>query len=210
MRFADVDAVTVDGYGTLLTLRDPVDELRRALRRHGVERNDESVERGFRVEVAYYAANKQRAHDDDGLARLRERCAGIFLEAVDAPLDPRTFVAAFIDALVFEPLAGALETLDALAARGLTLGVVANWDVSLRSHLERLGWDSRFATVVLSPEVGVEKPDPRPFQVALAKLGVAPERSVHVGDDEVDERGAAAAGMRFVPAPLEHAFAGWR
>lgn len=209
MRFAEVDAVTVDAYGTLLTLRDPIGELRRALAAYGVERDDEAVERGFRAEVAYYAASKQRARGEDGLARLREQCAAVFLEAVGADLDPQAFTPAFVDALVFEPLPGALRTLDALAARGLALGVVANWDLSLRSHLVRLGLDARFTTVVLSPEVGAEKPDPWPFQVALDHLGVTPERAVHVGDDKADEIGAAAAGLRFLPTPLARAFAEW-
>lgn len=210
MRFADLDAVTVDAYGTLLTLRDPVGELERALRAFGVERDREAIEGGFRAEVAYYTANKQHAGDEDGLARLREQCAVVFLEAVGGVgVDPRAFAPAFVDALVFELLPQALPALDALAARGLALGVVANWDLSLRSHLARLGLHARFAAVVVSPEVGVEKPHPRPFRLALEQLGVTPGRAVHIGDDEVDELGAKAAGMRFLPAPLADAFAGW-
>jgi putative hydrolase of the HAD superfamily len=45
--------------------------------------------------------------------------------------------------------------------------------------------------------VGYEKPDPRIFHVALDKLGVAPERAVHVGDTAcADIDGARAAGVR--------------
>jgi FMN phosphatase YigB (HAD superfamily) len=38
---------------------------------------------------------------------------------------------------------------------------------------------------------------------------VQPGRALHVGDADEDEQGAAAAGMRFVSAPLASAFTGW-
>jgi hypothetical protein len=47
--------------------------------------------------------------------------------------------------------------------------------------------------------VGVEKPDPRIFELALETVGGLPEASVHVGDSVVyDVAGAAAAGIRAV------------
>jgi len=53
--------------------------------------------------------------------------------------------------------------------------------------------------VVDSQLVGVEKPDPRIFQIALDKLGLPARRTVYVGDiRSVDEAGARAAGMQFV------------
>jgi len=53
--------------------------------------------------------------------------------------------------------------------------------------------------VVDSQLVGVEKPDPRIFRLALAKLGLSAPRAVYVGDiRSVDEAGARATGMHFV------------
>jgi putative hydrolase of the HAD superfamily len=53
--------------------------------------------------------------------------------------------------------------------------------------------------VVDSQLVGVEKPDPRIFHLALAKLGLSAARAVYVGDiRSVDEAGARATGMHFV------------
>jgi len=47
--------------------------------------------------------------------------------------------------------------------------------------------------------VGIEKPDPRIFRIALDALRVAAERALYVGDIRcVDEAGARAAGMHFV------------
>jgi putative hydrolase of the HAD superfamily len=74
---------------------------------------------------------------------------------------------------------------------------VSNWDVSLHDVLAELDWTARFDVVVTSAELGVAKPDPRLFLVALDALGVAPAGAVHVGDDlEADVAGARAAGVR--------------
>ena len=51
---ADLDAVTIDAFGTLVTLRDPVDELRQALRKQGVERTHTEVAAAFEAEGRYY------------------------------------------------------------------------------------------------------------------------------------------------------------
>ena len=92
--------------------------------------------------------------------------------------------------------------LDDLRAAGLVLACVANWDVSLHEHLDRLGLAWRFAAVLPSAEAGVEKPDPAIFHAALARLGVAAGRALHIGDEETDRAGAAAAGIAFEPVPL--------
>jgi len=42
---------------------------------------------------------------------------------------------------------------------------------------------------------------------ALNELGVKAGRALHIGDDEVDELAARAAGMRFAPAPVPDAVA---
>ena len=112
-------------------------------------------------------------------------------------------------ALVFEPVPGAVQALESLAARGLPLGLVANWDPSLRGQLRLHGLDGYFAAVVISAEVGAAKPDPKPFLAALELLGAAPERTVHVGDSAADEQGALAAGLRFAWAPLAEAVEQW-
>ena len=87
--------------------------------------------------------------------------------------------------------------------------MVANWDSALPIHLARLALDRYFSTVVTSAEAGAPKPDPAPFRLALERLGVDAGRALHVGDEQADELGAAAAGMRFAPAPLASAFQGW-
>jgi putative hydrolase of the HAD superfamily len=89
------------------------------------------------------------------------------------------------------------ETLDRLRARGLRLGVVSNADGRVRALLEDLDLARRFDVIVDSRVVGVEKPHPRIFEIALEALGEAPARAVHVGDfPQVDVVGARRAGIR--------------
>lgn len=208
--FDELDAVTLDAYGTLLTMRDPAPALRAALRERGVELAESDIRRGLAAEQAYYRAHKLDGRDAATLADLYRRCCGVFLEAAGAEVDAEEFISAFNEAFVFEPLPGAFETVAALADHGLRLAVVADWDTSLHRHLRDHGLTDRFATVVVAAEVGAAKPDPLPFRIALERLRVEPARALHVGDEVVDEQGARAAGMQFAWAPLAEAFAGWR
>src|SRR5439155_821366 len=53
--------------------------------------------------------------------------------------------------------------------------------------------------VVDSGEVGVEKPNPRIFELALARAGVAAAEAAYIGDFySIDVKGATAAGLRAV------------
>jgi putative hydrolase of the HAD superfamily len=209
MRFAELDAVTVDGFGTLVGLVDPVAPLDRALRARGVERSPEDVRRAFVAEVAYYRPRATTGRDPESLAALRLECARVFLEAADVDLVPETFVDAFMSAIVLEPLPGALAVLASLRSRGLELAVVSNWDIGLAELLERIGAGSLFTAIVTTAEAGADKPEPAVFRLALERVGVEPGRALHVGDEPEDAAGARAAGMRFAPAPLATAFEGW-
>jgi putative hydrolase of the HAD superfamily len=202
LRAAGLDAVTIDAYGTLVTLRDPVPALRRALSGRGIERSRDEVAAAFAEEARYYVDRSHEGADEATLALLRRDCAEVFLRALGADVEPESFAADFVGALRFEPLPGAVAAVEELAARGLRLAVVSNWDVALHGYLEELALADHFATVVTSAEAGAPKPHPRIFELALDRLGIRPERALHIGDAEADEEGARAAGMAFAPAPL--------
>ncbi|MGZ8610891.1 MAG: HAD family hydrolase, partial [Actinomycetota bacterium] len=86
--------------------------------------------------------------------------------------------------------------LDELRDAGLTLGVVSNFEEWLERLLERLGVGSYFDVRVISGVEGLEKPDPRIFQLAMERAGVAAADSVYVGDNpEFDVEPALALGM---------------
>lgn len=81
------------------------------------------------------------------------------------------------------------------------LAVVSNGGPGQRRKLARAGLAppdlDAFEVVLISGEVGWDKPDPRVFRAALAALGVAPGAAMMVGDDPVrDIAGAAAMGIR--------------
>ena len=209
MRFADLDAVTVDGYGTLVQLRDPVPLFLEELRNHGVESTPEAVRAGFAAEVAYYRPNALLGRDAETLAALRLDCTRIFLEGAGADLEAESFVDGFMASIVMEPIPGAFETVRSLRARGLEVAVVSNWDIGLTEQLERLDVASLFTAIVTTAEAGAPKPEPAVFRLALERLSVGADRALHVGDEPGDEEGARAAGMRFAPAPLATALAGW-
>jgi HAD superfamily hydrolase (TIGR01509 family) len=89
--------------------------------------------------------------------------------------------------------------LEALKARELRVVVVSNANGTLCAHMRRLGLDACFHTVLDSHDHGVEKPDPRFFQIALEASGAAAATTIHVGDlYHVDVVGARRAGLRGV------------
>lgn len=90
-------------------------------------------------------------------------------------------------------------TLAALRARGLRLTVVSNANGRLCALLDRLGLTTTFDCILDSQDHGVEKPDPRFFELALRRSGADRRTTIHVGDlYQVDVVGARAAGIRGV------------
>lgn len=91
--------------------------------------------------------------------------------------------------------AGLFEALDAVRARGVEVVIVSNSEGMLERLFAELGLLAHLDRVIDSGLVGVEKPDPRIFEVALA--GVAPDRALHLGDTfATDVAGARNAGLR--------------
>jgi HAD superfamily hydrolase (TIGR01509 family) len=91
---------------------------------------------------------------------------------------------------------GTAETLAQLKDQGYTLGVVSNADGRVEKFLELVGLTKWLDFVVDSGAVGVEKPNPRIFEIALERAGVKAAEAIHVGDVyEVDVLGAQRAGI---------------
>ena len=79
------------------------------------------------------------------------------------------------------PLAYAADALERLAAR-VPLVMVANQGLHARGLLEAAGLDRYFKRLLLSDELGIAKPDPRIFELALETIGAPPEHVAMVGD----------------------------
>ena len=127
--------------------------------------------------VLEHAGVKQDAGTDAALAELREyhRENNVW-EHVEADVIP---------------------ALAALRDRGLRLVVVSNANGRLRHLFDRVDLTKWFDHVLDSHEWGVEKPDPRLFQLALEQSRAKAANTVHVGDlYHVDVMGARKAGLR--------------
>jgi putative hydrolase of the HAD superfamily len=98
---------------------------------------------------------------------------------------------------------GAAEALRLLSEAGYRLAVVSNAWGMVAQWLEQHEICSvngsgltRVGAVIDSHVVGIEKPDPRIFGLALDALGVEPGRSLYIGDTvRFDVLGALAAGL---------------
>jgi len=145
---AELDAVTIDAYGTLVTLLDPVPELAAALTARGVTRERDVVVAGFRAEVTHYTAHSAEGHDEAGLARLQRECTRVFLDVVGAKLDAEEFAPVYAGAMHFEVLPGVVAALERLRSLGLEVAVVANWDLTLHRLLEEIGLTQYFRAAV--------------------------------------------------------------
>ena len=92
---------------------------------------------------------------------------------------------------------GALELVTHLHTR-LRVGVVTNNTVAeQREKLATFGFAPHVDVLVTSEEIGVAKPDPQIFRLALSQLGCEPYEAVMIGDAWVqDVLGATGAGIR--------------
>ena len=92
---------------------------------------------------------------------------------------------------IFPEVQPALE----LLRQHYTLGVVTNGNADVR----RLGLADFFRFALCAEDMGVGKPDPRPFQEAMRLGDATPSNSVHIGDHPGDDiAGAQRAGMRAI------------
>ena len=91
------------------------------------------------------------------------------------------------------PWSGAQAALDRLQGR-TKLAVVTNCSIRLGTQAaERFA--TRWDCVVTAEEAGCYKPDPRPYRLALAKLGVAPQDAAFVAGSGYDLFGTSAVGL---------------
>ena len=200
-----IQAVLFDAVGTLILLREPVGATyARVARDHGVRLPAARLGDAFARVLASAPPNvhtgAEAAERERGWWRARVRET---FRAADGRARFDDFEACFAalwrhyaGAEAWRLAPGAREGLDALAARGLSLGVLSNFDQRLHGILHELGLDACFDSVVLPADAGAAKPDRAIFAAALDALGVPAARALYVGDraDE-DVAGATAAGL---------------
>jgi HAD superfamily hydrolase (TIGR01509 family) len=148
-----------------------------------------------------FFGKEQPPHADDGLTiferRIRRLTASLGL-AVEIPgLQGAAARAtnAWQAHVRIDPLA--VEVLAALK-QNKVLAMISNFDHPVHAHrvIREAGLGGFFQTIVVSGEVGVKKPDPKIFHIALDRTGLSAEEVVYVGDTQEDVEGATAAGIR--------------
>ena len=201
-------AVVFDVVGTLLLPREAVGECyARLAREHGVELSSARLDDAF---ARVFAAAEPNVHPGTTLAIAAERERDWWRERVRETFRAADGMARFDDfdaffgrvwshyaeAGAWRVRPGVERGLDALAARGLRLGVLSNFDQRLRGLLHALGLHERFEVVTLPGDAGAAKPDGAIFDVCLKRFGLAAPRVLYVGDRAVEDVAAArTAGL---------------
>lgn len=202
-----LDAVLFDFHGTLAMTVDPIAWVTAAAADCGV-----ALDRGRATALADRIAT---AGGLPGVARPARVPPNLAEDWADRDLDSRANRRAFIGLAAtvpcdvpglaeaiyervgtpqcWQPYPDAMSTLTALYAAGVKVAVVSNTGFDIRPMLDSWGFSQFCEAVVLSFEVGCQKPDPKIFWRACSALGVAPERALMVGDTPGDA-GAASAG----------------
>ncbi len=197
-------AVLFDAAGTLFRLSRSVGwHYREVALRHGADLREDGLNRAFRWAWKAAAAPHETdgARPDDDRAWWRALVGRVLDECGSAPgLDCDAYFAElwseFTRPGVWELFPETLEVLSALRGR-VRLVVVSNFDSRLRTILSHLGIAEYFDDIVISSEVGADKPSPKIFSAALARAGAPASEALHVGDDpEADWLGAERAGLR--------------
>ena len=156
---------------------------------------DEYYEDRYRTDDTFWTSDERAGDVWTGMYVLLCRRLGI-PESAAATLAHAVYDA-FGDAARWRAYDDVAPAFERLRASGTKVGIISNWDTRLEGILDGLGLGVLIDTIVSSAVVGLHKPDPRIFELACERLGVRPERCVHVGDHVYsDVLGARAAGLR--------------
>jgi putative hydrolase of the HAD superfamily len=201
----DVDLLCLDAGNTIIFLDHA--RLARLAQREGFATSTRAIERAEGL--------SKRAHEEGTLvdfawngdaapgARGWGRSVGTMLALAGAPTAslPRMLEAIWRDHVEYNLYSqvpeGLVAALERVRARGVHVAVVSNSEGRLEPLFAELGVAPVLDAVIDSAIVGVEKPDPRIFQIALDRFDVPAERALHLGDNfATDVLGAQAAGIR--------------
>ena len=198
--------VLFDAYGTLVELDNFYARLHAGFRARGVLAPLEAVTKAAHAEMKHYIAHTIFAKTEADWQNLKSDCARILAETLRAQqysvrLPHAEVLKVLNEALVFHVFPEVRAVLQALKQQGIGMGVLSNWDGSLRHVLRDLDLMSYFDFVLVSAEAGIQKPAREFFQSALRKAqdedsALLPGDCVYIGDHyDGDVMGARSAGM---------------
>lgn len=192
--YNQIQAVTLDVGGTLMEPWPSVGHVYAEVAgKHGVKHPGAA-----RLDGQFSAAWKQRKDFDytqDAWFGLVKQTFGDVAPSLPEAYFPAVYDR-FAQADVWKVYEDVVPVLEELAARGIALGIVSNWDERLHPLLNVLKLRSYFDAVIVSCEVGFTKPSPVIFEQAMRKLGLPGNAILHVGDSHSEDvEGAHAAGV---------------
>ena len=169
----------------------------------GYEREYSDVMRAFtRADYLVYVdlVSDEVGGEEQGMARFLNHFSRDLDLDIDWPAMLPQITAKFEQGLQERSLCeGAVEMLEELEAKGFRLGIISNNDGSCREKCEQIGIARHFEIIIDSTTVGVSKPSPKIFEMALEQMRVSPDESAHVGDMYgADVKGAGDLGIRTV------------
>jgi putative hydrolase of the HAD superfamily len=179
------------------------------LARHGVTVAPDAIQRAewqARVRLDDQLFARTAAGTSTETVAAATRYLGLVLEALGLT-DARTIERVAEWRRAYNPPVGlwttrdpqALEALDLVRRSGARAAAISNSNGTVGSVLAAVGLEPFLEFVVDSGAVGVEKPNPRIFELALARAGVGASDAAYIGDFySIDVRGAGAAGLRAV------------
>jgi 2-haloacid dehalogenase len=153
--------------------------------------DDEARMEWFLAEVCHTAWNEEQD-------RGRSFAAAIEEAAAKHP-EHRALIAAYFerwDEMMAGPIEGSVTILEELKGAGYELHALTNWSAETfpfaRDRFAFLEW---FETILVSADVGLIKPDPRIFELLLARIGRMPRECVYIDDNPRNAAAAAALGL---------------
>ncbi len=198
-----IRAITFDAGGTLVYPHPSVGEIYRSvLLLYGVDIASETLEISFNDVLQRAERLTPSAVSDDSyrgwwknLVREMLNNLSVSVDHFDAFFEELWWVFAKPEHWKLFP--EARETLSELNNSEISVAILSNWDNRLRHLIDGLGIAAHFDEIVISSEVGFEKPDRQIFQLTQERLGIPPSEILHIGDSLYHDRdGALNAGWQ--------------
>jgi HAD superfamily hydrolase (TIGR01509 family) len=201
---ASVDAVLFDWRGTLVL--DPPETwwIERAFKLMGRSHTSKDIER------LANAVAEAKDHPDFVTGQEREDCDPVFHRELNIAMLTRAGLddelAQVLYELDFDAESHSFypdvpEAIRKLKQAGVAIAVVSNIHFDFRPEFAAEGLSECVDEFVLSFEHGIQKPDPRMFELALDRLDVEPANALMVGDWAASDSGATALGIATLILP---------
>lgn len=177
------DGILFDLDGTLLdTAWDLTDAVNYLMNRYGLEQK---------------TVNQVKSFAGNGIRKLIERCVPLGEDHPDFEEMFQGFRSYYTDHCLIKtcPYEGITNLLEQLARQGYLMGIVSNKNQKAVEELNQKYFKDTISEAIGQSSGVLPKPAPDSVYKALESIGCRPQRTLYVGDSEVDKMTADNAGM---------------